>query len=324
MRLTETGASPALHQVSGYTGSGKTNLFSVIVDSLRTTWASQPESTPFAYFHCLESESEPERSSADGILRSILRQLAITETQSDVRDFFHSDFQRRSRSARLQGMDLPKLSRKECVDRIIQVANEDPITILLDGVEQVEDESCDTLLQSLSDIMSRSENVVKVLVTSRNSLDILSSLSTAKEIIVTADHVHDDMAQFITQRIDDAKLISGRLSPNNRSCLTKELLDGAGKMFLWVHRQIQQLRKVKNEHDLLPALRSNILSDLDKLYENDLGQILQSGDTSRQLAIQIFSWLLYMKAPLTPEALLAAITSTGIGDVPCTVADISV
>ncbi|KAG5751994.1 hypothetical protein H9Q70_005388 [Fusarium xylarioides] len=310
--------------IHGITGSGKTNLFSVIVDSLRTTWASQPESTPFAYFYCLESESEPERSSADGILRSILRQLAITETQSDVRDFFHSDFQRRSRSARLQGMDLPKLSRKECVDRIIQVANEDPITILLDGVEQVEDESCDTLLQSLSDIMSRSENVVKVLVTSRNSLDILSSLSTAKEIIVTADHVHDDMAQFITQRIDDAKLISGRLSPNNRSCLTKELLDGAGEMFLWVHRQIQQLRKVKNEHDLLPALRSNILSDLDKLYENDLGQILQSGDTSRQLAIQIFSWLLYMKAPLTPEALLAAITSTGIGDVPCTVADISV
>ncbi|KAF4418418.1 ankyrin 1 [Fusarium acutatum] len=242
--------------IHGITGSGKTNLFSVIVDSLQATWASQPDSTPFAYFYCLGNDSEPERSSADGILRSILRQLAIAETQNDVRDFFYSDFQRRSRSALLQGLDLPKLSRKECVNRIIQVANEDPITILLDGVEQVEDESCDTLLQSLSDIMSRAENVVKV--------------------------------------------------------------------FLWVHRQIQQLRKVKNEHDLLPALRSNNLSDLDKLYENDLGQILQSGNTSRQLAIHIFSWLLYMKAPLTPEALLAAITATNIGDVPCTAADISI
>jgi ankyrin repeat protein len=93
--------------------------------------------------------------------------------------------------------------------------------------------------------------------------------------------------------------------------------------FLWVHRQIQQLRKVKNEHDLLPALRSNILSDLDKLYENDLGQILQSGDTSRQLAIHTFSWLLYMKTPLTPEALLAAVTATSIGNVPFTAADVS-
>ncbi|KAI1049601.1 hypothetical protein LB505_013673, partial [Fusarium chuoi] len=309
--------------IHGITGSGKTNLFSVTVDSLQEARASQPESTPFAYFYCLESDSEPERSSADGILRSILRQLAITETQSDVRDFFYSDFQRRSRSAVLQGLDLPKLSRKECVDRIVQVANEDPITILLDGVEQVEEESCGILLQSLSDIMSKAENVVKVLVTSRNSLDILLSLPTAKEIIVTADHVHDDMARFITQKIDDAKLISGRLSPDKRSCLTKELLEGAGEMFLWAHRQIQQLRKVKNEHDLLPALQSNILSDLDTLYENDLGQILQSGDTSRQLAIQTFSWLLYMKSPLNPEALLAAVTATGIGDVPCTAADIS-
>ncbi|KAI1014433.1 hypothetical protein LB504_012069 [Fusarium proliferatum] len=309
--------------IHGITGSGKTNLFSVIVDSLRATWASQPESTPFAYFYCLKSESEPERSSADGILRSILRQLAMTETQSDVRDFFYSDFQRRSRSALLQGLDLPKLSRKECVDRIVQVANEDPITILLDGVEQVEDQSCDILLRCLSDIISRAENVVKVLITSRNSLGILSSLPTAKEIIVTADLVHDDMAQFITQKIDDTKLISGRLSPDKRSCLTKELLEGAGEMFLWVHRQVQQLRKVKNEHDLLPALRSNILSDLDTLYENDLAQILQSGDTSRQVAIHTFSWLLYMKSPLTPEALLAAVTATSIGDVLYTAADIS-
>ncbi|KAF5649437.1 ankyrin 1 [Fusarium sp. NRRL 52700] len=317
-------SSSSILWIHGITGSGKTNLFSVIVDSLRATWALQPESTPFAYFYCLESDSEPQRSSVDGILRSILRQLAITETQSGVRDFFYSDFQRRSRSALLQGLDLPKLSRKECVDRIVQVVNQDPITILLDGVEQVQDENCDVLLQSLSDIISRAENVVKVLVTSRNSLDILSSLPTAKEIIVTADYVHDDMAQFITQKIDDAKLISGRLTLGKRNCLAKELLEGAGEMFLWVHRQIQQLRKVKNEHDLLPALRSNILSDLDKLYENDLGQIFKSGDTSRQLAIQIFSWLLYMKAPLSPEALLAAITATSIENIPCTVADISV
>ncbi|KAM5372227.1 hypothetical protein ACJA88_008976 [Fusarium oxysporum] len=310
--------------IRGITGSGKTNLFSVIADSLLATRATNPELAPFAYFYCLQSESELERSSADGILRSILRQLTITESQSDVRNFLYSDFQNRSKSATLQGLDLPRLSRKDCVDRIVQVAREDPITILLDGVEQVEDESCGLLLQSLSDIMSRAENVVKVFITSRNSSDILSSLPTAKEIVVTTDQVHNDMARFITQKIDDAKLISGRLSPNTRSCLIKELLDGAGEMFLWVHRQIQQLRKVKNEHDLLPALRSNILSDLDKLYENDLGQILQSGDTSRQLAIQTFSWLLYMKAPLTPEALLAAIATASIGNVPCTTADISV
>ncbi|KAF4446578.1 hypothetical protein F53441_9805 [Fusarium austroafricanum] len=53
-----------------------------------------------------------------------------------------------------------------------------------------------------------------------------------------------------------------------RDSLAKALLEGAGEMFLWTHRQIQQLRKVKSEEDLLPELQSNILSDLDNLYEN--------------------------------------------------------
>ncbi|KAH7154419.1 ankyrin repeat-containing domain protein [Fusarium sp. MPI-SDFR-AT-0072] len=276
--------------IHGITGSGKTNLFSVIVDSYL-----------------------PPGLRTQNRLPSHTSTVSKAKGQSDIRDFLYSDFQRRSKSAVLQGLDLPRLSRKDCIDRIVQVAREDPITILLDGVEQVEDESCDLLLQSLSDIMSRAENVVKVFITSRNSSDIPSSLPTAKEIIVTADQVHDDMSRFITWRIDDAKLI-GRLSPNTKSCLTKALLNGAGEMFLWVHRQIQQLRKVKNEDDLLPALRTNILSDLDKIYENDLEQILGSGDTSRQLAIQTFSWLLYMKAPLTHEALLAAIATASIGN----------
>ncbi|KAF4344015.1 hypothetical protein FBEOM_2059 [Fusarium beomiforme] len=322
-KAPDFGHSSSTLWVHGITGSGKTNLFSVVVDTLLAMRAANPESTPFAYFYCLDSDPEPERSTADGILRSILRQLTITESQSDVRDFLYCDFQRRSKSALLQGLELPRMSRRDCVDRIVQVANEDPITILLDGLEQVEDENCDLLLQSLSDIISRAENVVKMLFTSRNSLDIHSSIRNTKEIIVTADQVHDDMARFVTRKIDDAKLISRRLSPNTRSCLIIELVDGAGEMFLWTHRQIQQLRKIKNEEDLLPALRSNILADLDKLYETNLRQILNSGDTSRQVAIQILTWLLYMKAALTPEALLAAIATSDIGHVPFTTADIS-
>ncbi|KAF9777775.1 hypothetical protein IL306_004320 [Fusarium sp. DS 682] len=316
-------SSPSTLWIHGITGSGKTHLFSVIVDSLLAERDLDPASTPFAYFYCLNSESEPERSSVDGILRSNLRQLTITESQNDVRDFLHSDFQRRSKSARLQGLDLSRLTRKECVDRIIQVADEDPITILLDDIDQVEDEHCHLLLDCLTQIMSKAGNVVKVLMTSRNSLDVLSLIPSAKELVITADKVQDDMSKFITQKIDEARLVGGRLSSSVRDTLANALLDGAGEMFLWTHRQIQQLRKIKNEGDLLPALESNILSDLDKLYENDLSQILHSGDTSRQVAIQIFSWLLYMKAPLTPEALLAAIVTSSINSTACTAADIS-
>ncbi|KAF0640548.1 hypothetical protein FPSE5266_10074 [Fusarium pseudograminearum] len=309
--------------IHGITGSGKTHLFSVVVDSLLADRSANKALSPFAYFYCLNNDSEPERSSVDGILRSILRQLTITESQNDVRDFLYSDFQRRSRLADKRGLELPKLNRKECVARILQVADEDPITILLDSVDQVEEEYCTILLDSLFAIMSKAANVVKVLVTSRNSLDILPFIPVLKEITVSAERTRDDMSRFIAYKIDEAKLISGRLSSKTRDHLQKALLDGAGEMFLWAHRQIQQLRKIRIEDDLLPALQSSILSDLDQLYDIDLQQILRSGDTSRRLAIQIFSWLLYMKAPLTPDALLAAILASSIKISSCTVADIS-
>ncbi|KAJ4258131.1 hypothetical protein NW762_008272 [Fusarium torreyae] len=318
----ETSSTCALW-LHGITGSSKTHLFSMVVDSLLATNASQPESTPFAYFYCLKTDSEPQRASTDDILASILRQIAVTESQNHVRDFLVSDFQRRSKSARLRALDLPKLTRRECVDLIIQVANEDPVTILVDAIDQIEDEHRYALLECLARVMSEAANVVKVLVTSRTGVDVLSAFPIAREIVISSDKTRDDMSDFIFRKIDDARLVSGQLSSHMRNVLAKALLNGAGEMFLWVQRQIQQLRKIKSEHDLLPALETNILSDLDKLYEDDMSQILNAGHTSRQLAVQIFSWLLYMKAPLTPTALLAAITTASIGPISISPADVS-
>ncbi|KAF5013361.1 hypothetical protein FDECE_608 [Fusarium decemcellulare] len=318
----ETSSSSILW-LHGIMGSGKTYLFSVVVDSLLATAATHQNSAPFAYFYCLSTESEPERSSADEILRSALRQLAMTQTHNGVRDTLASEFELRSKSARLRGLDLPKLTRKKCVDLIIEVANEDPIVILLDAVDQIQDEHRYALLKCLDRIISEAANVVKVFVTSRNDNEVFSALPTAKEIMITRDNTHNDMAQFILQKIDDARLIFGNLSSETRDSLANALLVGAGEMFLWARHQIQQLRKVKREEDLLPALEANVLSDLDKLYENDLRQILDAGKASCQLAIQVFSWLLYMKTPLTPTALLTAIKTTSTDLVTLTLADVS-
>lgn len=68
--------------------------------------------------------------------------------------------------------------------------------------------------------------------------------------------------------------------------------------------------KIGHEDDLLPALRANILSDLDQLYDETFQQVLSKGDESRSFVIHIFAWLLYMKSPLTMSALLAAMSLT--------------
>ncbi|KAH7150207.1 ankyrin repeat-containing domain protein [Dactylonectria estremocensis] len=318
----ETSSSCALW-LHGIMGSGKTHLFSVVIDSLLATTTLHPNSTPFAYFYCLSTDSEPERSSADGILRSLLRQLTIGETQNQVRGFLSSEFERRAKAARLRGLDVPRLTRKECVDLIIEVANEDPVTILLDAADQIQEDHRCIVLECLDRVMVEAANVVKVFVTSRNDNEVPLAFPTAIEIIITGDNTHDDMVEFIFQKTNDARLLGGNLSSQTRDSLANALLNGAGEMFLWAQHQIQQLRKIKREEDLLPALETNILSDLDKLYEDDLSQILLAGSASRQLAIQIFSWLLYMKAPLTSTALVAAITTASIDPVALSPADVS-
>lgn len=70
------------------------------------------------------------------------------------------------------------------------------------------------------------------------------------------------------------------------------------------------MRKIKQEEDLLPALKTNILADLDQLYEETLQQVLSGGDTARSFVIHVFSWLLYMKSPLTLSTLIDAISAS--------------
>lgn len=223
-------SSSSILWLHGIMGSGKTYLCSVVVDSLLATAVSQSGSTPFAYFYCLRTDSEPDRSSIDDILRSLLRQLAITDAPGDVRDSLYSEFERRSKTDRFRGLDLPRLRRKECVDLMVEIANEDPITIVLDAVDQVEEGHRYVLLESLARITSEAANVVKVFLTSRDGNEVLSAFPQARQITITRENTHEDMVEFIFRNIDDARLLGGNLSSETRASLANKLLSGADEM----------------------------------------------------------------------------------------------
>lgn len=224
-------SSSSLFLLHGIPGSGKTHLCSVVVDMLLTTAASQTHFAPFAFFYCLKTASEIERSSAQNILRSILRQLAITDaTRPAVRSFLDTEFDRRSKSANFSGLDLPRLRVKECVDLIIELANDDPITIVLDAVDQIQDDHRDELFDALNRILNEAANVVKIFMTSRTDNEVLSALPAAKTLIVTSACVRSDMEHFVYQEIDKARLMNGNLSAEMRTALADALLSGSGEM----------------------------------------------------------------------------------------------
>lgn len=224
-------SSPAVFLLHGIPGSGKTHLCSVVIDSFLNMAESQSSLAPFAYFYCSKTDSEPERASADNILRSLLRQLAITGTkQPAIRDFLSTEFDRRSKSARLSGLDLPRLRPQECINLIMELANDDPITVIIDAIDEVRIDDRVFLFDALKRILSKAANVVKLFITSRTDKEILSALPLAKPLALSSSLVRQDMRNFIHQGLDNIRLLNGPLSSDARTALTNALLNGAGEM----------------------------------------------------------------------------------------------
>lgn len=73
--------------------------------------------------------------------------------------------------------------------------------------------------------------------------------------------------------------------------------------------QIERLCREKVEDDVLIALQNKLPEDLDQLYQESLNYIFQAGTIARDTAVKVFFWILHMKEPLTPSALLAAISN---------------
>lgn len=85
--------------------------------------------------------------------------------------------------------------------------------------------------------------------------------------------------------------------------------EGDRDRFLWVKLQIERLCREKTEDDVMMALENKLPEDLDQLYQESLSHIFKTGMTARGAAVRIFSWILHMREPLTPSALLAAVSS---------------
>lgn len=225
-------SSSSVFLLVGIPGSGKTHLCSAVIDELLNTAVSQASSAPFAYFYCLNTDSEPERSSAGEVLRSVLRQLAITDTSTRprVRCLLESEFEKQSKSARLSGLDLPRLKTKHCVDLITKLVNDDPVTIVLDAIDEIHDDTRFRLIDALNRIMKDAANLVKIFLTTRTDGEILSSFPAAKTVVTTSTNVRRDMEEFILGELDNARLMDGCISSEVRAELADALLNGAGEM----------------------------------------------------------------------------------------------
>lgn len=225
----------SLFLLHGILGSGKTSLTSAVVDAFLLESSGQTTPTPLAYFYCTKNSAEPERSVPDEIMRSIVRQLTLSNGPSAiVHNRLLQEFENRQSESKLGGFEVRRLKIGECVKIILDTTAANPATIVIDAADEIESSLRHLLLFALNQIVEDSLNVVKIFVTSRDDSNVFALLPDAVAMRIQKELVHKDMSVFVHQGISLAiqhrRLLNGLISSSLQQELTSGLIAGAGEM----------------------------------------------------------------------------------------------
>ncbi|KAI0430727.1 ankyrin repeat-containing domain protein [Xylaria sp. FL1042] len=319
--------------LQGAAGSGKSILCSAVIDSFLNEKKLNDLAAPVAYFYCASTQFERERALPSEILRSLLGQLTTgSSNQFAVRSAVIVDFERRLAQSAVDGIEMQKLSVQGCVNLILQITATDPLTIIIDALDEIDDGKRPELIRALGQIVANSLNVVKIFLTGRSDRGLSALLLeddtdqagakrleanklNVKGINIGRDDIIKDMETYVNLQLslantDGRQFLGGIASPRLTDLLKEKLVDGAGESFQWVKIEVEYLHDQSREEDVLDILSRDSLPTLDDTYSLILERITKMGNMSQDIAIRAFSWLLYMKEAIPAQEFLRLVSGT--------------
>ncbi|KAL8715327.1 MAG: hypothetical protein Q9225_006404 [Loekoesia sp. 1 TL-2023] len=310
----QNSSSSAIFWLHGIPGAGKSKLTSIIIESLleqhRTRTAEAP---PLAYFYCSRKGADPRSRYLTEILYALLRQLTGRDTHLPLRGSVASEFQRRREQADETGAQILRLSMEEVITHILDITADDPITIVIDALDEVDESERDNLFSSFERLTQESNNVVKIFVSSRNDGDIVDRFEQHTNVGIKKGMNGEDIKKFAEEKVQEAiktrRLLRGRVSPNLQSDIIETLISRAQGMFRWVELSIETLsnsRRIAVEKDIRSEL-GKLPTELREQYKVIYEDILESAPSTASIARKTFSWMLAAQRVLTVEEMIAAV-----------------
>ena len=124
----------------------------------------------------------------------------------------------------------------ETTNQIIGIASEIPVTILIDALDECRPGKRHELLGALDLVLERSAQLVKVMVSSRDDVDITLRLQRHPNIYISIYDNRKDIHRFIDSEIQkaqhDRRLLKGTVSPELTTLITRNLAKKAGGMYV--------------------------------------------------------------------------------------------
>lgn len=122
----------------------------------------------------------------------------------------------------------------ECVDVILALLKANPAIIFIDALDECDPLRRHELLEALDTIITQSENLVKVFVSSRDDNDIVYRLENSPNVYISASDNEEDIIQFVHQEVESTirnrRLLAGLVSEDLRSKIETVLIAGAQGM----------------------------------------------------------------------------------------------
>lgn len=175
-------------------GAGKTYLTSKVIDHVQSLLEGSSDSAGFAYFYC--NRNAEDRREPLPVLQSYVRQLStVVGTIGHIR----KRLKVLSTQARRQGSHL---GIEACKKQLIESVNEYSQTVIvLDALDECNGLERYKLLEVIKELISKSEQLLKVFISSRPENDIKTQFP-GKNIVIQAMNNQGDIEKFVHSEID--------------------------------------------------------------------------------------------------------------------------
>ncbi|KAK4148047.1 uncharacterized protein C8A04DRAFT_33579 [Dichotomopilus funicola] len=301
-----TSSSSVILWLQGSPGAGKTFLTSKVIDHVLSSIERSPGGDGFAFFYC--NRNEENRRKPLSVLRSFVRQLATAPG-------YPKEIQRKLREMwRDRATHGSELGIANCRVQLLESVNLFPrTTLILDALDECEPSSRSELISTIEFLLSKSNNALRVFISSRPDRDIRRQFADKPNIEIQARHNEGDITKFVQGEVMKHGNWKG-MSQTLQNEIVHTLLQRSEGMFQWVFLQTQQLLELETE----PAIRDRlgkIPPTLEATYDEIYSKIQARNHHDRILADRAFQWVMCASTPFTSVELLSAIRLGSESDV---------
>ena len=192
-------------------------------------------SEPMAFFYCLRNAAEPQRADPGEVLRSITKQLAHSIADGAIWQSLVQTYMERKEISDEEAGDPARLTINDCIGLILSFTERNPLTIVIDALDECDPSRRHEILLALDRIIQDSANLVKVFVSSRDDKDIVCRLSNSPNVFIRASDNGEDIERFVhaevTKSIERWHATGGNDLEHLKPRITAALIQGAQGMY---------------------------------------------------------------------------------------------